>query len=205
MTYTLHIAKGTIALAVHIALEEIGAPHDLHWVSFSAGAQRSEEYLSINPKGRVPTLITPHGALTETAAILTYLATVHPEAGLQPDDPFARARVDELSLYLASTVHVNHAHRMRGSRWSDDPACWPSMTAKVAANMAENFALIETRLGDGLWVLGDAYSTADIYLFAVARWLEGDGVAMAQFPHLTDHFTAMQDRPAVIRALAHHV
>lgn len=204
MTLTLHLTKGTVALAVHIALEETGADHELVWVDFGAGEQRGAAYGAINPKGRVPTLITPHGPLTETAAILTWLAATHPGAGLRPTDPWAAAKVDELSIYLAGTVHVNHAHKLRGSRWSDDPATWPAMAARVAQNMHDGFALIEASLGTGPWLLGDSCSTADIYLFTIARWLEGDGVAMAQFPRVAAHFAAMSARPAVRRALALH-
>ena len=204
MKLTLHLSKGSVAVAPHIALEEIGAPHDLVWVDFVTGEQRTATYAAINPKARVPVLTTPQGRLTEAAAILTWLAVTHPLAGLRPTDPWDAARVDEMSMYLASTVHVNHAHNRRGSRWSDDPATWPAMTAKVAANLAENFALIEAALGDGPWLLGAHYSTADIHLFTVTLWLEGDGVALARFPRVAAHFAAMQKRPAVQRVLALH-
>lgn len=205
MSLTLHLAKGTVALSAHIALEEIGVGHALVWVDFAAGEQRSAAYAAINPKGRVPVLTTPQGRLTEAGAILAYLASTHPDAGLRPTDPWLAAKVDELSYYLASTVHVNHAHKMRGSRWSDDPGTWPAMTAKVRQNMADCYVLIEAALAEGPWLLGAQYSTADIYLFTVTRWLEGDGVPLAEFPRVAGHFAAMQARPAVQRALALHV
>lgn len=204
MELTLHLAKGTVALAPHIALEELGLPHDLVWIDFSAGDQRTPAFTAINPKARVPVLSTPHGRLTEAAAIMTWLAATHPDSGLRPADPWDAARVDELSMYLASTVHVNHAHKHRGARWSDDPATWPAMTAKVAENMTGNFALIETMLGDGPWVLGAQYTTADIHLFTVTRWLAGDGVEVAGFPKVAAHFAAMKQRPAVQRVLELH-
>src|SRR5690606_33383012 len=124
----------------------------------------------------------------EAAAILAWLAATHPKAGLRPADPWAAAKVDEMSYFLASTVHVNHAHKARGSRWSDDPETWPAMAAKVRQNMADCYALIEATLGDGPWVLGDTYSTADIYLFTVTRWLEGDGVPLSGYPRVAAHF-----------------
>jgi len=78
------------------------------------------------------------------------------------------------------------------------------MKAKVPENMTENAALIERDYLKGPYVLGDTYSTADIYLFTVSRWLEGDGVDMAQFPKLTAFRDMMAQRPAVASALELH-
>ena len=201
-TYRLHLAKGTIGLAVHIALNEVGADYELAWVDFASGAQSKPDYLALNPKGRVPTLETPDGLLTETSAILGYLAETH--AHLMPDTIWERARVAELHLFLAATAHINHAHKMRGHRWSDDPSTYEAMQAKVPTNMTENAALIERDYLKGPYVLGTQYSTADIYLFTVSRWLEGDGVDMTQFPKLTAFREMMAQRPAVASALELH-
>ena len=113
----LFYAVGTCALASHIALEEAGAEYTTTRLDFSAGDQRKPEYLKVNPKGRVPALITDKGILTETPAILAYIAQLFPKAGLAPlNDPFACARVQAFNNYLCSTAHVNHAHLGRGSR-----------------------------------------------------------------------------------------
>ncbi len=202
--YRLHLSKGTVALAVHIALNEVGAEYDLVWVDFASGAQGKPDYLALNPKGRVPALETPDGILTETSAILGYLSESFPDAGLMPDDIWGRAKLAELHLFLAATAHINHAHKMRGHRWSDDPDTYPAMRAKVPANMTENAALIEQNYLAGPYVLGERYSTADIYLFTISRWLEGDGVDMAQFPALSAFLDRMSARPAVASALELH-
>src|SRR4051812_17808361 len=110
-------APHTCALASHIALEEAGAEYETVRIDFSANEQRQPEYLAINPKGRVPSLVTDNGVLTETPAILAFVAHRFPNARLAPvDDPFAFARVQAFNSYLCSTVHVAHAHRMRGYR-----------------------------------------------------------------------------------------
>lgn len=168
-----------------------------------AGEQRGEAYGAVNPKGRVPALATPRGVLTETAAILDYVAATHPEAGLMPADPWEAARAREAFLYLAATVHVAHAHRTRAARWADDAAAHAAMRAKVAANMAECAALIEAGLA-GPWVLGAAFSAADLYVFTVMRWLPGDGVALAGFPRLAALLDAVASRPAATRVLPLH-
>lgn len=201
-TLTLYYTPGTCALAVHIALHEAQAGHELVRLDFAAQQQRSPEYLAINPKGRVPALVTEHGVLTETPALLAYVAQRYAQAQLAPLDPFAFARMQEFNNYLASTVHVAHAHRPRASRWADDAHAIEAMQRKVPQNMAECFGVIERHYLQGPWVLGEPYSVADAYLFTMSGWLHSDGVDVAQFPKVADHRRRMAERPAVQRALA---
>lgn len=203
---TLYYTPGTCAQAVRIALEEAGAPYDLVRVDFASGQQRTPEYLAVNPKGRVPALVTPHGTLTETPALLAYVVQSFPEAGLAPTDAYGFARMQEFHSYLASTVHVAHAHRPRASRWADEPEAQAAMQRKVAQNMTECFDLIETHYlppADlGPWVMGEQYTVADGYLFTIGTWLESDGVDIARFPKVYAHAQRVRERPAVQRALA---
>ena len=202
---TLYYAPGTCALASHIALEQAGADYVAQRLDFANQQQRSAEYLRINPKGRVPALVTERGILTETPAILQYVAQRHPQANLAPlDDPFELARMNAFNSYLCATVHVAHAHGRRGYRWSDDKAALATMTAKVPQNMTECFELIERDYFVGPWVLGERYSVSDPYLFTIASWLEGDSVDIARFPKVAAHFERMRADAAVGRVLAAH-
>ena len=199
----LFYAPGTCSLASHIALEEAGADYEARRVDFSTAEQTKPDYLAINPKGRVPALLTDRGVVTETPAILTYIAETHPAANLAPrGDAFAFAQLQSFMNYLCSTVHVAHAHGRRGARWADDPAAHEAMRAKVASNMTACFELIENRMFEGPFVMGEAYSIADPYLFTIAGWLEADGVDPALFPKVLDHRNRMTARPAVARVLA---
>ena len=198
---TLYTSPGSCSRASHIALEESGLTFDIRLIDFAREDQRQPDFLALNPKGRVPALVTDQGVLSESPAILAYIAALAPQAGLAPNAPFDFARMQAFNLYLATTVHVAHAHGRRASRWSDDPAAQKSMAAKVAENMRACFALIEAEL-TGEWVMGDAYSIADPYLFVFTGWLEGDKVDIAEFPNVSAHFKRMSQRPAVQRALA---
>ncbi|MBL8383201.1 MAG: glutathione S-transferase family protein [Burkholderiales bacterium] len=200
----LYYFPGTCALASHIALEEAGAGYEAVRVDFKQNEQRSAAYLAINPKGRVPALATEHGILTETPAILAYVAQRFPAARLAPADPFAFARAQSFNSYLCSTVHVAHAHKGRGARWSDDPAVIEGMKQKVTRNMADCFAYIEADLIAGPWVMGEDYGICDAYLFTIARWLDGDGVDVAAYPKVQAHMQRMAARAAVARVLALH-
>jgi glutathione S-transferase len=201
----LYYSPGSCALASHIALAEAGADYEPVRLDFAAAEQRTPAYLALNPKGRVPALVTERGALTETPAILAFIAQSYPAARLAPlDDPFAFAEMQAFNSYLCATVHVAHAHRARGSRWADLPESLEDMRRKVPQTMAECFALIEERFFRGPWVMGDAYTVCDPYLLTVSRWLEGDGVDRARFPNVDAHAARMLERPRVASALAEH-
>ncbi len=196
-------------MASCIALEETSAEFEVTNVSFADGEQHKAGYLQLNPKGRVPALVVEgrakeSGILTETPAILYYLAQRFPDAKLAPlGNDFALAQMQSFNSFLCSTVHVAHAHRLRGARWANEQNSWDDMQAKVPENMSALFTLIEeTYLGQP-WVLGEQYSVSDAYLYTIARWLEGDGVDITAFPRVNAHFKRMEDRPAVQRALRH--
>ena len=199
----LYYAAHTCALASHIALEDAGAQYSTVRISFAAEEQRKPEYLAINPKARVPALVTERGILTETPAMLAFIAQSHPAAHLAPlDDPFAFAEVQAFNNYLCATLHVAHAHRMRGYRWADDPAAIEAMKRKVPDSVGSCLELIEQKMLRGPWVMGERYTICDPYLFTIAQWMEADGVDPARFPKLRDHRTRMSERAAVRKAIA---
>ena len=200
---TLFYAHNTCSLASHIALEESGAAFEAKRLNFAENDQRKPEYLKINPKSRVPALVTGQGILTETPAILVYIAQSFPKANLAPvNDPFRLGQIQSFNSYLCSTVHVAHAHRMRGYRWSDDESTRETMKKKVPQNVGECFDLIEREYFKGPWVMGADYTIADPYLFTLARWLEADSVDPTRFPKVLDHRNRMAERPAVKKVLA---
>jgi glutathione S-transferase len=199
----LYYAANTCALASHIALEEAGAEYTTVRLNFAANEQRSPEYLAINPKGRVPAMVTERGILTETPAMLAFIAQSYPRAELAPlNDPFAFAQVQAFNSYLCSTVHVAHAHRMRGNRWADDPAAIAEMQRKVPQSVGACFELVEREMLKGPWVMGEAYTICDPYLFTLSSWLEGDRVDLTPLPRVMAHRSRVSERPAVRKAIA---
>lgn len=199
----LYYAPLSCAVASHIALETAGANYEARRLDFRANEQRSPAYLAVNPKGRVPALVTDRGVITETPAILTYIAQTHPHANLAPlNDPFQFAQVQAFNSYLCSTVHVAHAHRIRGTRWADDEAAIASMKKKVTQNMTDCFSLIENEMFTGPFVFGETYSISDIYLYTLSTWLEGDGVDIRLFPKIADFQNRLHQDPTIMRVLA---
>ena len=205
MTTRFYYAPKSCALATHIVLEHIGADYEAIKLDFRENQQRSKEYLAVNPKGRVPALVTDRGVITETPALLLYLAQTYPQAKVAPlDDPFALAEMQAANSWFCSTVHVAHAHGPRGSRWSDDPAALQSMKAKVSTNMSDCFDLIEKELLRGPWLMGANFTVADPYLFTMSSWLATDGVEMAKFPRVAEHYKRMLEMPAVRKVMPLH-
>ncbi|MBR1228425.1 MULTISPECIES: glutathione S-transferase family protein [unclassified Bradyrhizobium] len=199
----LYFAPGTCALATHIALAEAGADYTAERIDFKTNQQQSPEYLAINPKGRVPALVTDRGVLTENVAMLAYIAQSFPKAKLAPlDDPFAFAQVQAINSYLSSTVHVAHSHKGRGYRWATEESSFADMKKTLPKSMGAVFALLEQKMLKGPWMMGETYTICDPYLFTLTGWLEGDGVDMATLPKVADHFKRMKDRPAVQKAVA---
>lgn len=204
---TFYYAPGTCALATHLALEFAGAPYEAQRLDFKTQQQRSPEYLKINPKGRVPALATDRGVLTETPALLQYVAQSFPQAKLAPlDDVFLLAKVNEFNSYLCSTVHVAHAHKGRGYRWVDasDESSIEAMKKKAPQNMADCFTLMEEQMVKGPWVLGETFSTSDLYLYTLASWLPGHGVDVQRFPRIADLQRRLNEKPQVQKVVALH-
>jgi len=202
----LYFEKNSCALASHIALLEAGLEFELIGIDFARGEQRSDAYLKINPKGRVPSLVTEQGSLSETPAILAYIAQCAPKSVLAlPKSTFEVAQINSFNSYLCSTVHVAHAHRMRGHRWADEASSFADMQRKAPRVVADSFDLVEKHMFQGPWVHGERYTISDIYLFTLARWMRADGVDPCGFPKIRVHSEAMAARPSVAKAMEREV
>ena len=200
----LYYTPDTCALASHIALIEAGADYALERISFKREEQRKPEYLKINPKSRVPALVAEEGVLTETPAILVYIAQKFPAKNLAlMSEPFAFAEVQAFNSFLCSTMHIAHAHRMRGYRWVDaaDTHAIEAMKKKVPEAVAGCYELIEKNFFKGPFVMGERYTVCDPYLFTLAQWAEGDGVDISRFPRIREFRDRMAKRPSVQRAI----
>ncbi len=201
----LYYAPNGCSLAPHIALEETGADFEAVRLDFRSSEQRGAAYRAINPKGRVPAVVTDQGVLTECVAILGWIAQAWPEAGLAPlDDPWAFAQMQSFNAFLASSVHPAYAHVSRPGRYADGEAAAAAMLAKAPEALGDFFALIEDQLADGRpWIHGDRYTVSDPYLMVMTGWVFGRALLdPAGVPHAAAHRARVAARPAARRALA---
>jgi len=200
----LFYAPGACSLASHIALEEAGASYETQRIDFKAVEQRSPDYLGVNPKGRVPALVTDKGVLTETPAILVYLAQTFPNANLAgPDDSFGFANLQAFNVWLATHVHIAFAHAFRPGRYADGEACAAAMRSKTSETLDDAFAAIEQRLTEnGPFVHGERYTVSDPYLFVFERWFFINDLGHpGRCPQVRAHYDRVAARPAVQRVL----
>ena len=201
---TLYYSKNSCAFAAHVVLEDAKAHYKVIHINLQKDDQNSATYRKINAKQRVPTLVTRSGPLTETPAIMVYIAQEHPGANLLPSDNFGFAEMQSFNNYLSSTVHVAHAHKHRGKRWSKDEKSLKSMTEKVKENMTSCGELIEGQLLKGPWVLGNQYTICDPYLAVITRWLKDDGVDILKFPRIMEHNQRFQERDSAKKIIRIH-
>jgi glutathione S-transferase len=216
VTYILYYSPGACSMAPHMVLEEIGAPFELELVS-SRGEQEgagtaTEKWRAINPKGRIPALATVAGSaggapglLTETAAILVYLAMRHPEAQLLPGDPAGIARCIEWTNWLSGNVHaISYGQIWRTRRFTADEEGLEAVRAQGRRNLAGQYDYIELLLADGrAWAVPGGYSIVDPYLLVFFHWGQRIGFDMrGEHPAWAAIMDKLLARPAVRRVLA---
>jgi len=199
----LYYSPGACSLAPHIVLEEIGAPYTLELISVAEGNTQSEDYLSINPKGRVPLLECEMGLLTEAPAILLYLSLSNPNMQLLPKGPDAIARAMEWLNWISSDLHgIGFGALWRPNRFVKDAAIQKIVSAEANRNIFFACNRTESLLAGKLWALGSAYSCVDPYLLVFYRWGNRIGKDMrSDYPVWTKHAEAVAGRPASVRAL----
>jgi glutathione S-transferase len=197
---TLYSYPGACALVSHIALHMTGAEFVVEYLDLLNGEQRTPEYLAINPRGKVPALVTDQGTLTENLAIILYLDRLYPAAKLlpDPDSPKRPTAPSDLS-WFASGVHPHMTRLGFPARFSD--GCHDSVREKASAMLAHEFSLIDARLASRTW-WWDEPSAADAYIF----WLwarTGDfPLDRSPFRNYAEHAKRMLDLPATQSALA---
>lgn len=171
------------SLAVHIALEEVGLGYERRLVDLRSGRNRAADYLALNPKGAVPALAIATAAgsevLTETQAILTYLGDLRPDRRLLPPaGDFARYRAHEWMNFLSSSVHVYIRSIFRCAAYAgDDADVQQAVNRQGVRNLAAAVAVVESKLGDRPWALGERFSVVDAYLFVMYLWTTDERIA----------------------------
>jgi glutathione S-transferase len=196
--YTLYYAPGTASLPVHWMLLELGIQFEAVLVDLNAGTQKSENYLKLNPQGKVPTLIIDGRPCTESAALLMLLAERHPEAGLAPlpGDP-GRAEYMELMIYLANTLMPSF-HSWFGIERFIGAEHQADVRNHVKMKIEEAFSLLDDKLADGRkYLLGDQMSATDFLGTLLMRWSRNMPRPATDWPNLGAYVARMRQREAL--------
>jgi len=202
MGMKLYYAPGTCAFASHIALEEVGLPYDTVRLNLAEGDQRKPEYLALNPRGRVPTLIVNGHVLTENVGILTYLAGGYPKAKLWPEDTWHQAMAVSTMAWISNTVHPAYGHYLRPTRYVDGDDHQEAVKAKGKENYAKHLEEIDTLLKGRKWAIGNHYTVVDGYLLVFYRWGNRAGLPVKSLANYTGLVDRVLARPAVKKVMA---
>ena len=199
---TLYYAPGACSTASHIGLEESGAAYEVKPVALAKGEQRTEAYLKINPRAKVPALKLEDGSiLTENTAILSYLALRFPEKQLFPKDPAGQARCISHMAWLSNQVHPSFTHINRPERFADDVGAHAALKETGRKNFWANLREIDGLLAGKQWVQGAQFTVCDPYTLVFYGWGTRIELPMKELKNYTAWKDRMMSRPAVMKVL----
>lgn len=207
----LHYSPTDASMTPHIILEELNLPFELVLVDRSVNAQKSADYLKLNPNGTIPTLEHNGLVLFETAAIAIYLAELQPQAGLVPKvGTPERGEFYKWMFWLANTFHSTLMPYFYGERWvsADNLVGAAEVKLKAQERVKALLSILDNQLGQSehSFLLGDKLSVADVYAFMLCRWTRhfaGEGCPPArEWPNIRPYLETILKRPAVQRVYA---
>jgi len=202
MPIKLYYAPGACSLASHIALEESGLPYETERLILMNGDQRKPEYLKLNPRGRVPTLVVDGKVLTENVGILTYIAGGYPKAKLWPKETWDQAKAVSTMAWLSNTVHPTYGRHFRPERFVDDPAAQAAVKAKAGTMYEGYLREIDSLLEGRKWSIGEHYTVIDGYLVVFYRWGNRSKMPVRDLKHYSALVDRVMARPKVAKVMA---
>jgi glutathione S-transferase len=196
--YALYYYPGNASLLPHMVLREIGANFELRLVDRTRDAQKSPEYLRLNPNGRIPVLVEGDLVLFETAAIVLHLVDRHPEAGLAPPTGTSeRAQFYKWMVHLTNTPQAEYRAWFYPWQHVADRALAESVKQAAGERLGRMFTVIADQMGEAPWLLGERFSAADLFLFMLVRWGREMPRLPREVPRLAAHASRVLERPAV--------
>jgi glutathione S-transferase len=198
---TLYFSPGACSMASHIGLEEIGAPYEKKPTLLPKGEHKTEAYLKINPRGKVPALVVDGQVLTENTAILTYLGRRFPEKNLLPKDSFEEARCISTMAWFSNSVHPPYTHYIRPERYAEGDAAQAAVKEMGKKTFMAQCAEIDGMLQGKTWIMGEQFTVADGYALVFYGWGVRAGFPMHDLKSYTAWKDRMLKRPAVRRVL----
>ena len=202
--YTLYFSPGSCSLIVNCLLEELGVPFELKRVDVEAKEHHAEAYRKLNPKGKVPVLVTPEGPLTECMALVEFLCDRHDSARrwLPAPGTWSRARAVERLATLSTEIHNNLFNRFfHPDAITGDAPGQQEIKARAGEKLAAWFHDEDARLGGPYWSGGGEPDATDIYFMVLARWGRWLAPSALKMRNVEPFFRRMIERPAVARAM----
>ncbi|MGE4131627.1 MAG: glutathione transferase GstA [Bdellovibrionales bacterium] len=200
----LYYSPGSSSLASHIVIKEMELPVDLHKVDLKTKKCASgADYRLINPKGSVPALELSEGELlTESSAILLYLADLKPELHMAPKpSTFDRIRLIEWLSFVSTELHKSFSPLFGAKSIVPEEEGQKQLKAYYIERIATRFGILEERLQSRPFLMGETFSVADPALFTVLRWSRAMGIEISRWPSLHKFMDRVGARPKVQLAM----
>ena len=202
MSIKLYYAPGACSLASHCAIEETGVPYETQRLNLAEGDQRKPEYLKLNPRGRVPTLVVGDHVLTENVGILTYFGGGYPDANIWPKKTWDQAKLLSTMAWLSNTVHPAYGHYVRAARYVDGDDHQAAVKEKGLANFRGYLEEIDKLLEGHKWSIANQYTVADPYLLVFYRWANRAKLPVKELKNYTALVDRVMSRKAVHKVMA---
>jgi glutathione S-transferase len=201
--YRLYYSPATASLCVHWMLIELGVPFELERIDFETEAQKAIDYLRLNPKGQVPTLIIDGKPITESAAILMLLAERHPSAGFAPSPGNAeRAAYLELMIYLANALLPAFRNWFYVGDYAGE-AHEADVLDHARVRIEAVWDQLDERLADGReFLLGEELRAPDFLATMLGRWSRNMPKPATSWPNLGPYLDRMRARPGFVEVCA---
>lgn len=202
MPIKLYYAPGACSLASHIAIEEVGVAYETQRLNLAEGDQRKPEYLKLNPRGRVPTVVVDGHVITENVGIISYFAGGYPQARIWPQDTWHQALAISTMAWLSNTVHATYGHLVRPARYADDAPSQESIKSKARVMYGEYLEEIDRLLAGRSWCIGEHYTAVDGYLLVFYRWGNRQKMPVRDMRNYSALIERVMARPAVKKVMA---
>lgn len=200
MNMKFYMTPGSCTTGIHILLEEIGLVFEAYLVNLMAGDQHKEDYLAMNPKATIPTLVREDGtALTEFQSIAWWLAKTYPQRKLLPETLEEEVRVLEMMNYAVNTIHGQGFTRLfTTEKYTPNPTDYEAVKAQGREIVHNAFAIVNHLLAGRDYVVNH-FTIADAALFYVEFWANRIEIALPE--HCQAHYQRLLKRPAVKQVL----
>ena len=201
MSIKLYYAPGACSLASHCAIEETGVSYETQRLNLAEGDQRKPEYLKLNPRGRVPTLVVGDQILTENVGIMTYFGGGYPDANIWPKKTWDQAKLLSTMAWLSNTVHPAYGHYVRAARYVDGDDHQAAVKEKGLANFRGHLEEIDKLLEGHKWAIANQYTVADPYLLVFYRWANRAKLPVKELKNYTALVDRVMSRKAVHKVM----
>ena len=186
-------------------LEELGTDYEIIWFNVHDEKQFPDDFLALNPNARVPTLITPHGPIYESGAILVYLSEMHAGAFMPELTNALRGKFWQWQFFLMSTFQPEVLVQFNAQRYfPDNVEMQESLRLVSSKELKVIWRIVDDALSPGPFFLGENYTVCDMLFAMQALWKENQPSNLADYPNTVKQMTSVFSRPATQRVIAQH-